>query len=379
MARSIALALVPLLLAAVLFAPGAALAEEKKAPVGPPVVSDDEAAEVLATFKENWRAKGLKGDDKLMQRDYALEELTKVQHPDVIEALGKVSRNPDSDLRTLAIMYLSVQKAYPHLAAKHVLKAMQKSKKDTVLLMTGLQTLGELKYLGARDVLADMLGHRDFIVRKCAINAVGSIGDLRMLDEVLKLLGMKPTKEAGSSSGGSGKAPAEGKGKGEGKGGDGDGGGGGEEKEDGYSWDGVEVTYDTGTAGDHDQQMAEAIGKEKLAANKAAAEAKAGKTSGGGGASTGGTGTGSAGGGGGNSGGAPGGGASSGGGSGRGAASRTTEELITHVLRTLKKLTGEEFRKPSHIRYWVKKNYDSVKERLEDLDAAEKAQKKVKK
>ena len=38
--------------------------------------------------------------------------------------------------------------------------------------------------------------------------------------------------------------------------------------EEGYSYEGVEVTYDTGTAGDGDQKMAEKIGKAKLAANK---------------------------------------------------------------------------------------------------------------
>lgn len=320
-----------------LHAEGEADKPQAAAPTGAPVVGDEAAAEALALFKVNWKASGLKGDDRLSQRDFALEQLAKVQHPDVVEAIGKVTRNPDPDLRLLALIYLAEQTAYPHQAGKYVVQALRSGKRDEVLLLTALQTLGQLRYLGAGEDLVEMLAHRNFAVRKTAIATVGAVGDLRLLDHVLKLLGIKAAGDGG------GDEKKEGGGK--------------ETTEEGYSWDGVDVTYDTGTAGDGDQKQAEKIGKEQLAKNKA--EAGGGRGGGDGNAS------------------GAGGSSGGGGGGGRGASSRSSEELVPDVLRTLKKLTGEEFDKPSTIKTWLKANKDLVKEKEAQLDEAEKEQKKA--
>jgi len=332
MLRASACALVLVLLAGILLIPATFAEDAKDAPQKLTLASDERAQQALAEFKEDWKATGLKGDDKVSQRDYAMRKISKIQHPDIVDALGKASRSSDSDVRMIALIYLGDQKALPHLAAQHVLKAMRKSKKDIVLLMTGLQSLGELKYLGAREDIRDLIKHQEFVVKKAAIAAVGRIGDKRMLREVLAALGMKVTED--------GKEPEK---KESAK----------EVTEEGYSWDGAEAVVDRGES-DNTQENADAKAKAEaqIAANKAAAEAGRSGGNGGGGGLTG-TGT----------------------GGGRGGSSRSTDELIPTILRTLKALTGEEFAKPSAIREWLVANHDQLVADQKALDEKEKAQK----
>ena len=280
-----------------LLAPLAA-AEEPEAPVQGGIASDEEAAEALELFDKEYKARGLKGDDKLSQRDWAMSELVRVQHPDVVKALGKVSKSSDKTLRILAVIYLGEQTELPGLAGPWILKALKRGAKDPILVLSALQSLGNLRYLGATDELGSYLGHRDFAIKKASIQAIGQIGEMRLWKEVLKLAGVevKTGDDVTSSKE--------------------DGGSKEEVVEEGYSYDGVEVTYDTGTAGDHDQKMAEKIGKAKLAANKAAA--MAGRSGGGAGGMGGGTAT-------------------------RGGAARNPKELLPAVLQTLYLLTGERF------------------------------------
>ncbi len=338
MLRATACALVLALLCGLLLAPAAlvpeALAEDAKEKRGAlTLASDERAAAALAVFKDEWKAKGLKGDDKVSQRDYAMRKISKIHHADIVAALGKATRDSNADVRMIALIYLGDQKALPHLAAQHIVKAMRKSKKDVVLLMTGLQSLGELRYLGAQKEIAGLIKHKYFVVRKSAIAAVGRIGDKRMLDEVLAALGMKlgeDGKDPDKKSGGK------------------------EVVEEGYSWEGAEATVDRGEA-DNSKENADAKkqAEAQIARNKAAA--MGGRGGGGGG-------------------GAP----SVGGGGGGGGSARSTKELIPTILRTLKALTGEEFSKPSAIRAWVKANGEQLEKDQQALDAKEKAQKAVK-
>lgn len=334
MLRATVCALVLALLCGLLLVP-ATFADDvndaKEKPKALTLASDERAAKVLAVFKDEWKAKGLKGDDKVSQRDYAMRKLSRVHHPDIVAALGKASRDSNPDVRMIALIYLGDQKALPHLAAQHVLKAMRKGKKDVVLIMTGLQTLGELRYLGAQKVIADLIKHKYFVVRKSAIAAVGRIGDKRMLEEVLAALGMKlgeDGKDPDKKSGGK------------------------EVVEEGYSWEGAEATVDRGEA-DNSKENADAKkqAEAQIARNKAAASGKGG--------------------GGGGMGGAP----SVGGSGGRGGSARSTQELIPTILRTLRALTGEEFSKPSAIRVWLKTNGKQLAKDQKALDVKEKAQK----
>jgi hypothetical protein len=243
------------------------------APAVPKVDDDAKATAAVATFKEAFKAKGLKGDERLAQRDWALSELVKVQHPLVVAELGEVARSNDEKLRLLAVIYLGDQKALPALAGEQVLTALKKHGGDTVLVLSALQSLASLKYLGGDELIAELVRSEDYVVKKAAIAAVGQVGDMRLIDDLLKLLGVDP--KGAPPSGGKEDQKS-----------------GGKEVTEGYSWDGAEAKVDHGHA-DNTQENAEAKAKAEaqIAANKAAAGAGAGKGGGGGG---GGGGTGSA-------------------------------------------------------------------------------------
>ncbi len=310
-------------------------AEEAKKKAEPELATDEEVAQALAEFKEAWKAKGLKGDDKVMQRDYAMRLINELHHPAVIKALGKASKSSDEDVRLIALIYLGDQQLLPHQAAQYVLGAMKKHRKDVVIQMTALQSLGRLKYAGASHQLRAALKHKHFVVRKAAISAVGDIGDTRMLPDVLKVLGVKLETD---NKGGKDTDKKESK---------------KEVVSEGYSWEGAEATVDRGEA-DNSKEMADAkrIAEAQIARNKAAAQAGKGGGGGGGGGVGG-----------------------IGGSGGRGGSSRSTEEMIPTILRTLKKLTGEEFKKPSQIRIWLREKKDWLADKDKQMDALEKAQK----
>ena len=180
--------LIALLAVCLLAAAPAAVAEEESDPV---LASEEEVAEALEKFKTDFKARGLTGDDKLSQKDWAMSLLAPVQHPDVVKALAKVTRDRNQTLRILAVIYLGEQQELPALAGEAILTTMKRNRKDVVLQMSALQSLGQLKYLGARDHIESLLKHRDYAIKKAAIAAVGSVGDMRMLPDILKLVGIE--------------------------------------------------------------------------------------------------------------------------------------------------------------------------------------------
>lgn len=303
-----------------------------KARALPEQASDEDAQAALLAFEEAWKAKGLKGDDRLMERDRALGLLAKVHHPLVVLALGEVAKTGDDDLRPVALVYLGLQKGTPGLAGEMVLAALKKHGKDVVMVLSGLQSLGQLKYLGGDDTLKDLLKTEDYTIKKCAITTVGQVGDMRLMDDLLKILGVDP------------KGAPPGKGEDDKKGGK-------EVVEEGYSYEGAEASVDTGTSGDGDQKAAEAKAKEQIARNKAAA----GKGGGGGGA---------------------GGAGDGGGGGGRGGSARSKEELKPYILKALKQLTGETFMGSKELREWLRGNGPKIadgKKAAEALEAEQRA------
>ncbi len=309
-------------------------APAQDAPKGPELAS--EAA--LTKAMEQWdvdtkEARRLKDDDRVMQYDLAMERLTRIQHPKVVEELVSLTRHSSEYVRLLAVMYLGTQTLMPSLVGEPVAAFMRRHKRDDVALMTGLETIGLVKYLGASSQIQECLEHREFVVKKYAMECVGQLRDMRLIEEMLKQVGVdaKASLDSGSDKGESGGKETEG---------------------EAVSWEGVDVTYDTGTAGDGDQKMAEKIGKEKLAKNQAEAQAKAGAADGGGrGAGGGGSGT------------AP-----------RGGTARSQEELIPPILRALKRLTGEEFGGPRDIKKYLQAHRDEVLEKQKYLDTLEKQQ-----
>jgi hypothetical protein len=349
-----------LTLFAALWAAQSAVANDPPpAPSRPALASDAEAAEALATFREEFKARGLRGEDELSQKDWAMSRLASVQHASVVDALAKASRDRHETVRTLAVIYLGEQRALPALAGDAVVKAMERNDKNTVLIMSGLQSLGSLKYLGARSVIEKLIAHQDFAIRKAAISAVGSIGDMRMLDRILKLVGIDFKGIQSQASG----AGAEGSGSGTS---DGSSSGGSEVVSEGYSWEGAEAVVDYGHA-DNTQENAEAKAKAEaqIAQNKAEAEARANQGSGLGGPT----------------GGSP---ASGAGGSGsagattaRGGTARTPQELMPAILRTLWQLTGEKFSGPGQVRRFLLQNARHIADIQGRLDLLEKEQRQA--
>jgi hypothetical protein len=271
-------------------APVPARAEEAPAEPAAVVVSDEVAAEALAVFEENFKAKGLKGDEKLVQQVFALRELGKVQHLTVVDRLAKETRNRAPDLRTEAVMQLGRQTALAGEAGRRVVVALKKHEDDEVFVMAALGSIRELGYLGAREELKALLKSKSYAIMQVAMETIGGLKDVRMIEDLWQLL--KDFKI-----------------------------------DKGASWDGVEVTYDTGTAGDHDQKMAEKIGKEKEAGNQ-----------------------------------------------GKKSAGRRMRDIGPVALKAMKDLTGEEFSGSIEAREWIDKNKDAIAEQQKALDEAQAAQ-----
>ncbi|MDJ0521104.1 MAG: hypothetical protein QNJ90_03415 [Planctomycetota bacterium] len=213
---------------------GPAVAEEdakkKEKPI-PPLASDEEAAEALKAFKVDFKAKGLKGEEKIGAKAWALTTLSKVQHPKVVDEIAKHTKNRNADLRTGAVLALGNQRRIPGYAGKAVVVALKRHGKDATFVMASLESIGKLRYFGAKQQLAELMKHHEYAVVKNALVTIGRLNDARFIADIVKL--MKELK-----------------------------------LEKGAKWDGVNVTYDTGTAGDHDQKMAEKIGKAQEAKNK---------------------------------------------------------------------------------------------------------------
>ena len=209
-----------------------AMAEDAPAPdvVAKPA-TDEQADAALEVFKDAFRARGLKGDEKLMQKEYAMRALAKVQHRRVIDALAKVTRDRSPDVRTAAVAHLSKQHVHAGYAGHRVLEAMRKWKKDETFTMACLSAITTLKCLLADNDLRDLLKHKDHAIRKHALLTIGALKDMRMLDDLLALL--KKLK-----------------------------------LDKGASWEGAEASVDTGTAGDGDQKAAESKAKAAAAKNK---------------------------------------------------------------------------------------------------------------
>ncbi len=305
----------------------------KAAPL-PEVVADDVADAALAAFKENWKAKDLQGDDRLAQRDCAMQQLTLINHPKVVDELAKVLRGNDPNLRIAAAVHLSTQKALPVAAGKRLAEAVQRNKNDVAFVMACLSSVGQLKYLGASDLLEELLKHPDFSIRKAAIDAIGATQDARLLLAMLKIVRIDPEKgappEPKKSSGQT------------------------EQDGEGYSWEGAEATVDTGTAGDGDQKAAEAKAKAEAAKNKADAERAAG--------ASGGT----------SGGGKP----AKPGGRGGGGGGRSIQELIHPIQRALTAITGQEFDTPQAVYTWLVANRGAVADLGKEVGVAEKQQAK---
>ena len=272
--------------------------KEKPDPI-PPLAELDEVKEALADYKTEFKAKGMKGEEKLAYKVQAVRNLAEVQHPKVVDVLAKLTNNRDPDIAAAALIGLGDQRAIPGYAGEAVVKVMTRNSKDDTTQMAGLAAIANLKYLGAKDIIIKLMGHHDYAVKKNALVTIGKLKDERFIEEIVKL--MKELK-----------------------------------LEKGAKWDGVNVTYDTGTAGDGDQKMAEKIGKAQEAKNK-----KKGKR-----------------------------------------AARSQRDIGPVVLELMFDLTGEQFTGGVAARKWLNENRKAVDEKVavrEKEAAAQKAEAKASK
>jgi hypothetical protein len=298
------LALLPLVVLGLLFVvvPGAGpgivpggvcLAEEADddAEPIPPLATEEEAEEALKAFKSDYRARGYRGDEKTAMREVAMRKLTRTQHPEVADQLFKLTKDRDPDIRTLALLYLGEQRAIPGYAGPLVVKALKAHASDAIYAMFAVEALENLDYRGAVDAVRGLLTHKDEGVRKVAILYIGDAKEWRMLEDLLKL--MKEMKI-----------------------------------DKGWKTEGHEVRYDTGTAGDHDQKMAEKIYRDKYGSS--ARKARSG--------------------------------------------GRAMRDMKPVLLEAMKNLTGVDFAMGSSAREWAEENEKDIEKNQKALDDVAKEQ-----
>ena len=208
------------LLAALLLAPIAA-AEEKQ-PKKVEAVSDEDAEQALAAFKEAYKEKDLGA------KQTAVYDLHDVPNDLVIKQLAKLLKKGKPEVRNVAAMALGGQGHNVDRAGKTLLSSFDSNYKHELVVAATLDGWRELRYFNYWPKLDKCLDDDRAAVSIRALDLLGSNKDFRAFEKILKMY-----KEA---------VPK------------------------GHSWDtGPEVTVDTGAAGDADQRAAEAKWKSQNA------------------------------------------------------------------------------------------------------------------
>lgn len=269
-------------------APSARAEESAKAaapkPI-PPLATTVDAKAAIAAFKAEF-----KGKDVAKKAD-AVDALGAVNHPFVVDELVKVTRHKDPELRAAAYQNLERQRAIPDVAGKAVMSGLDLKSKDVEAVTHVIDTVEVLRHRGSLPVLLALCRHDDHAIVRAALDAIGDMKDVRALDAVLELL-----KEL--------------------------------KVEDGVKWDGASASVDTGTAGNGDQQAAEAQARAAAAGN-----ARKGKS-----------------------------------------AARRMRSAGEIVYMVLKDLTGEAFASGKDARAWVEKHKDALAAKKKALDDEQKQQ-----
>lgn len=202
----------------------------KPAPPAPKVAANEEARAAISRFKEEFRTKDVEA--KLD----AIDGLSKTNHPDVVEELGKLLVHRNRDVRSTAVQGLARQKALPALAGKKAATSIEANIADWEHLTDVIDAIRTLPWRGGLPVLVKLFRHEEQPVVRWALDAVGQMKDVRALDAVLDL--MKELKI-----------------------------------DEGIKWEGGEVRVDTGAAGSADADAARAAYEAKYGGKKRAASA----------------------------------------------------------------------------------------------------------
>jgi HEAT repeat protein len=251
----------------------------------PPLATEDEARAGIEKFKAAFKNKDVG------YRATAMFALAKVQHPLAVEELGKVLTNRNLELRTAAAMAFADFTAIPGVAGARLLSTFDANGDDAVYLMTAIDGVESVRYRAALPTLIKLFKHKNGAVVKHAIFAIARLQDVRALDALLEM--MKEHKI-----------------------------------EDGYSWQGGEVSVDTGAPGTADQEAAEAQYQQQYGNN----------------------------------------------GSKPKSAAKKVRDIGQILLLAMKDLTGQQFSKTSEARAWVEKNKARIEATQKALDEEQKAQ-----
>ena len=78
----------------------------------------------VAPYKVAFRAKGMKGEEKLAYQVQAVRDIAEVQHPKVVDMLVKLTNNKNPDIAAAALLGLGDQRRIPGYAGQAVVKVM---------------------------------------------------------------------------------------------------------------------------------------------------------------------------------------------------------------------------------------------------------------
>ena len=205
-------------IAALLAGPPARAQDAKAPPAEPkktPAASDEAATQAITRFDSDFRVQDTG------KRMNAIHSLARTKNDLVTERLGKLLSHPDHEIRMGAAMALDSMSHNPDKAGE-ILRAFitsGKEKEDEVMINCML-SLGRLLHVKAIDDMGEViLKHGNVFVKIEGLKAYAKMKDKAALLPILDLWLVNPQ---------------------------------------GYSWEGGEVTVDTGAPGTADQEAAEA-------------------------------------------------------------------------------------------------------------------------
>jgi len=197
--------------------------EAKPAPAAekrPPAASDEAAKQAITRFDSDFKTQDIG------KRMNAIHALARTKNDLVTEKLGKLLSHTDHEIRMGAAMALDSMAHNPEKAGE-ILRAFISSgkEKEDEVMINSMLSLGRLMHVKAIDDMGEViLKHGNVFVKIEGLKAYAKMKDKLALLPILDLWLVNPQ---------------------------------------GYSWEGGEVTVDTGAPGTEDQEAAEAAYKQK--------------------------------------------------------------------------------------------------------------------
>lgn len=199
--------------------PGDAAPAAEKPKDDRPVSGDDAAKQAIDRFERDFKARDLG------RKMAAIQSLATTKNDLVTKRLGKLLAHPEVDVRSGVALLLADMYQNETLAGETLRRLVDSKEDDTDVLCSALLSLGRLNYTAAIPEMGELCKKAGNVFVKIeALKSFGKMKDKRALIPIFDLWLVNPQ---------------------------------------GYSWEGGEVSYDSGAAGDADQKEAERQYKEK--------------------------------------------------------------------------------------------------------------------